>query len=95
MFRIASIKTRSRYKNTIKYVKASAAVTLQYIVISIINLSIFIACIRVCVHCIAYDQGGNFPWCETSQVLLAGVPGGFSRVSPVSAHLLIDPSHMS
>ena len=29
--------------------------------------------------------------CETSQVLLAGVPGGFSRGSPV----LIGPSHMS
>ena len=27
--------------------------------------------------------------CETSQVLLAGVPGGFSRGSPVFAHLLI------
>ena len=34
--------------------------------------------------------------CETSQVLLAGVPGGFSRgVSPVFAHLLIGPYHMS
>ena len=33
--------------------------------------------------------------CETSQVLLAGVPGGFSRDSPVFAHLLIGPSHMS
>ena len=32
---------------------------------------------------------------ETSQVLLAGVPGGFSRGSPVFAHLLIGPSHMS
>ena len=30
--------------------------------------------------------------CETSQVLLEGVPGGFSRGSPVFAHL---PSHMS
>ena len=28
--------------------------------------------------------------CETSQVLLAGVPGGF----PVFAHLLIDPSQI-
>ena len=27
--------------------------------------------------------------------LLAGVPGGFSRGSPVFAHLLIDSSHMS
>ena len=33
--------------------------------------------------------------CETSQVLLAGVPGGFSRGSPVFVHLLIGPSHMS
>ena len=33
--------------------------------------------------------------CETSQVLLAGVSGGFSRGSPVFAHLLIGPSHMS
>ena len=30
-----------------------------------------------------------------SQVLLAGVPGGFSRGSPVFAHLLIGLSHMS
>ena len=28
-------------------------------------------------------------------ILLAGVPGGFSRGSPVFAHLLISPSHMS
>ena len=33
--------------------------------------------------------------CERSKVLLAGVPGGFSRDSPVFAHLLIGPSHMS
>ena len=33
--------------------------------------------------------------CERSQVLLAGVPDGFSRGSPVFAHLLIGPSHMS
>ena len=33
--------------------------------------------------------------CETSQVLLAGVSGGFSRVLPFSPHLLIGPSHMS
>ena len=32
--------------------------------------------------------------CETSQVLLAGVLGGFSQGSPVFAHLLIGPSHM-
>ena len=32
--------------------------------------------------------------CETSQVLLAGVPGGFSQGSPVFPHLLIGPSHM-
>ena len=33
--------------------------------------------------------------CETSQVLLAGVPGCFSRGSPVFAHLPIGLSHMS
>ena len=33
--------------------------------------------------------------CETSQVLLADVSGVFSRGSPVFAHLLISPSHMS
>ena len=33
--------------------------------------------------------------CETSQVLLAGVSGVFSRGSPVFTHLLISPSHMS
>ena len=39
--------------------------------------------------------------CETSQVLLAGVPGVFFFFfffvggSPVFAHLLIGPSHMS
>ena len=32
---------------------------------------------------------------ETSQVLLAGVPGGFSRGSPVFDLLLIGPSYMS
>ena len=32
--------------------------------------------------------------CETSQVLLAGVPGGFSRGPPIFAHLLIGLSHM-
>ena len=32
---------------------------------------------------------------ETSQVLLAGVSGCFSRGSPVFTYLLIDPSHMS
>ena len=32
--------------------------------------------------------------CETSQFLLAGVPGGFSRGYPVFAHLLIGPSHI-
>ena len=31
--------------------------------------------------------------CKTKQVLLAGVQGGFSRGSPVFAHLLIGPSH--
>ena len=33
--------------------------------------------------------------CETSQVLLAGVPGGFSQGPFVFAYLLIGPSHMS
>ena len=33
--------------------------------------------------------------CETSQVLLADVSGGFSRGSPFSSHLLIGPSHRS
>ena len=33
--------------------------------------------------------------CQTSQVLLAGVSGGFSLGSPIFAHLLIGPSHMS
>ena len=33
--------------------------------------------------------------CETSQVLLAGVPDGFSWGSSVFAHQLIGPSHMS
>ena len=33
--------------------------------------------------------------CETRQVLIAGVPGGFSRGSPVFAYILIGPSHMS
>ena len=33
--------------------------------------------------------------CETSQILLAGVPGGFSRGSPIFAPPMIDPSHMS
>ena len=32
--------------------------------------------------------------CETSQVLLAGVPGSFSQGSPVFAQLLIGPSYM-
>ena len=32
--------------------------------------------------------------CETRPVLLAGVLGGFSRGSPVFAHLLTGPSHM-
>ena len=36
----------------------------------------------MCVHNTFYDS-----MCETSQVLLAGVPGGFSRGSLVSAHI--------
>ena len=49
-------------------------------------------------HLTAVSGAGSSPalaTCETSQVLLAGVPGGFSRGSPVFAHLLIGPSHMS
>ena len=47
-------------------------------------------------HLTAVSGVGSSPalaTCETSQVLLAGVPGGFSRGSPVFAHLLIGPSH--
>ena len=33
--------------------------------------------------------------CETSQVLFVGVPGVFSRGSPVLPHLLIGPSLLS
>ena len=33
--------------------------------------------------------------CETSQVLHAGGPGGYSSGSPVFTHLLIGLSHMS
>ena len=32
--------------------------------------------------------------CETSQVLLAGMSGGFSRGTPVFAHLLSGPSNL-
>ena len=34
-----------------------------------------------------YDRKLSTSMCETSQVLLAGVPGGFSRVSLASAHI--------
>ena len=49
-------------------------------------------------HLTAVSIEGSSPTlatCETSQVLLAGVPGVFSRGSPVFAHLLFGPSHMS
>ena len=49
-------------------------------------------------HLTAVSDVGSSPalaTCETSQVLLAGVSGGFSRGSPVFPHLLIGPSHMS
>ena len=49
-------------------------------------------------HLTAVYRAGSSPplaTCETSQVLLAGVQGGFSRGSTVFAHLLIGPSHMS
>ena len=32
--------------------------------------------------------------CESGQVLLAGVPGGFSRGTPVLPHLLFGAFHM-
>ena len=38
--------------------------------------------------CLVLVQDPHWPH-ETSQVLLAGVPGGFSQGSPVFAHLLI------
>ena len=49
-------------------------------------------------HLTAVSGVGSSPThgtCETSQALIVGVPGGFSRGSPVSPHLLIDPSHIS
>ena len=49
-------------------------------------------------HLTAVSGAGSSPYlatCETCQVLLAGVPGGFSRGPPIFAHLLIGPSHMS
>ena len=49
-------------------------------------------------HLTAVSGVGSIPalaTCETSQVLLAGVSGGFSRGSPVSLHLLTGPSYMS
>ena len=54
--------------------------------------------LRALDHLTAVSGVGSSPavaTCETSQVLLVGVPGGFSRGSPVFAHLLIGPSHMS
>ena len=54
--------------------------------------------LRALFHLTALSGAGSSPalaTCETSQVLLAGVPGGFSRGPPVFAHLLIGPSHMS
>ena len=41
----------------------------------------------MCVHNTFYDRKLSTSMCETSQVLLAGVPGGFSRGSLVSAHI--------
>ena len=50
-------------------------------------------------HCLTAVSGvGSSPTlgtCETNQILLEGVPGVFSRGSPIFAHLLIGPSHMS
>ena len=48
-------------------------------------------------HLTAVSGVGSSPalaTCETSQVLLVGVQGGFSWGSPVFAHLLIGPSYM-
>ena len=41
----------------------------------------------MCVHNTFYDRKLSTSMCETSQVLLAVVPGGFSRGSLVSAHI--------
>ena len=41
----------------------------------------------MCVHNTFYDRKLSTSMCETSKVLLAGVPGGFSRGSLVSAHI--------
>ena len=41
----------------------------------------------MCVHNTFYDRKLSTSMCETSQVLLAGVPGVFSRGSLVSAHI--------
>ena len=41
----------------------------------------------MCVHNTFYDRKLSTSMCETSQVLLAGVPGGFSRGSLVSSHI--------
>ena len=50
-------------------------------------------------HLTAMSGVGSSPalaTCESSQVLLADVPGGFFLgVLPFSSHLLIGPSHMS
>ena len=44
--------------------------------------------------CLVWVRTPHWPR-ETNQVLLEGVPGAFSRGSPVFAHLLIGRSHMS
>ena len=41
----------------------------------------------MCVHNTFYDRKLSTSMCETSQVLLVGVPGVFSRGSLVSAHI--------
>ena len=50
--------------------------------------------ISICPLCLVWVRAPRWQR-ETSQLLLAGVPGVFSRESPVFAHLLIGPSHMS
>ena len=49
-------------------------------------------------HLTAVSGVGSSPalvTCETSQILLEGVPVGFSRGSSVLTHLLIGSSHLS
>ena len=63
-----------------------------------INVALIGHCVHLYLHLTAVSGVGSSPTlatCETTQVLLAGVPAGFSRGSPVFTYLLIGPSHMS